>query len=253
MGQREAVIALAKRQVGVTEEPPGSNNVLYNTAYYGAYQDQPWCVTFLWWVFRELGLSGLFCGGTKTAYTVFVLSWAQSHGQWVTGGYRPGDMVLMKLGSGADPVDHIGLVTAVNGAALTTVEGNCGDAVREMTRSEVGILGAYRPEYGEEPSQTPQEEAPKESGTYTVRSGDTLWGIAETFLGSGARYPEILEANGLTSIIIYPGQVLRLPGQDGRQTVTVTIRSETWELLQLMAAGWGKTPGETIDEIVKAL
>lgn len=45
---------------------------------------------------------------------------------------------------------------------------------------------------------------------YTVKKGDTLWGIAKKHLGSGALYPEIKRINNLTSDIIYPGQVLRL-------------------------------------------
>ncbi|MDD4510664.1 MAG: N-acetylmuramoyl-L-alanine amidase [Oscillospiraceae bacterium] len=49
------------------------------------------------------------------------------------------------------------------------------------------------------------------SATYTVKQGDTLWGIAATFLGSGARYPEIQAANGLTSDVIKTGQVLKIP------------------------------------------
>ncbi len=47
--------------------------------------------------------------------------------------------------------------------------------------------------------------------TYTVKSGDTLWGIAQTQLGNGARYGEIKSLNGLSSDTIYPNQVLRLP------------------------------------------
>ncbi len=46
---------------------------------------------------------------------------------------------------------------------------------------------------------------------YTVKRGDSLWKIARTALGSGSRYTEIMELNGLTSDTIYPGQILRLP------------------------------------------
>lgn len=46
---------------------------------------------------------------------------------------------------------------------------------------------------------------------YTVKSGDTLWGISQKFLGSGAKYGLIMSANGLTSDLIYPGQVLNIP------------------------------------------
>ena len=47
--------------------------------------------------------------------------------------------------------------------------------------------------------------------SYTVREDDTLWGIAARFLGSGRRYPEIMELNGLHSDVIRAGMVLKMP------------------------------------------
>lgn len=47
--------------------------------------------------------------------------------------------------------------------------------------------------------------------TYIVKKGDSLWGIARKQLGSGARYPEIMSLNNLSSTAIYPGQVLKIP------------------------------------------
>lgn len=49
---------------------------------------------------------------------------------------------------------------------------------------------------------------------YTIKSGDTLWAIASKFLGNGAKYPEIFEAN--REVIedpdkIFPGQKIRIP------------------------------------------
>ena len=52
--------------------------------------------------------------------------------------------------------------------------------------------------------------------THTVEKGDSLWKIAETTLGSGARYTEIFEANRpmlSDPDKIYPGQVLRIPAE----------------------------------------
>ncbi|MCM1561333.1 MAG: N-acetylmuramoyl-L-alanine amidase [Butyrivibrio sp.] len=51
----------------------------------------------------------------------------------------------------------------------------------------------------------------KEDSTYTVRKNDTLWSIAAGQLGNGRRYKEIKELNGLSSDVIFAGQVLKLP------------------------------------------
>ena len=59
-------------------------------------------------------------------------------------------------------------------------------------------------------------EAPADAARmYTVKSGDTLSGIAQEMYGDANRYNEIFEANRpmLTDPnMIYPGQVLRIPG-----------------------------------------
>jgi LysM repeat protein len=52
--------------------------------------------------------------------------------------------------------------------------------------------------------------APASSGSYTIKSGDTLSGIAAR---NGVRLSDVLSANQLTmSSIIYPGQKLAIPG-----------------------------------------
>ena len=52
-------------------------------------------------------------------------------------------------------------------------------------------------------------------GTYTVKSGDSLWKIAATQLGSGSKWNSIYEANksviGGNPNLIYPGQKLTIP------------------------------------------
>jgi LysM repeat protein len=50
--------------------------------------------------------------------------------------------------------------------------------------------------------------------TYTVKKGDSLWKIAEKYLGAGSRYMEIYNANKSklkNSNTIYPGQILNIP------------------------------------------
>lgn len=46
---------------------------------------------------------------------------------------------------------------------------------------------------------------------YTVVRGDTLWGIAQSNLGSGIRWKEIYDLNNLSSTILQIGQKLKLP------------------------------------------
>lgn len=47
---------------------------------------------------------------------------------------------------------------------------------------------------------------------YHVVAGDCLWNIALDYMGAGNRYPEIKQANGLSSNVIYPNQVFIIPG-----------------------------------------
>jgi len=47
--------------------------------------------------------------------------------------------------------------------------------------------------------------------TYTVKKDDTLWAIAQRYLGSGTKYKEIKALNALNSDTIYPNQVLKIP------------------------------------------
>ncbi|MCL6597935.1 MAG: LysM peptidoglycan-binding domain-containing protein [Alicyclobacillus macrosporangiidus] len=58
----------------------------------------------------------------------------------------------------------------------------------------------------------PKPPTPK---TYTVKSGDTLWGIAKKLSGSGSNYTTLYQLNksviGPDPNLIKPGQVLRIP------------------------------------------
>ena len=49
--------------------------------------------------------------------------------------------------------------------------------------------------------------------SHTVVRGDTLWALANTYLGNGNRYKEIMSLNGMTSTTIKIGQVLKIPAK----------------------------------------
>lgn len=151
---RAAVLRIAEWQEGVVEMPSGSNKVKYNTAYYGkavSGRAFAWCLVFVWWVFREAGFN-LY----KTAScTAFVNRYqAFSPGQIVTGDYKPGDIVFFDFSGKRKKTEHCGIVEAVDGGSVLTVEGNTGTgndanggAVMRRVRSTGLITCAIRPGY----------------------------------------------------------------------------------------------------------
>ena len=149
------LLDIARQQIGVKESPPKSNNVRYNTWYYGrevsgaAY---PWCMVFVQWVFDQakvkLPIRTASCGALMRA--------AQSAGCWVTGDYRPGDVVIYDFPGGA-ATDHCGIVESVDGTYISAIEGNTsstsdadGGAVERRARKFAQIVGAVRPTYDKE-------------------------------------------------------------------------------------------------------
>ncbi len=62
----------------------------------------------------------------------------------------------------------------------------------------------------------PNTEISSGSRSHTVVRGDTLWGIAKKYYGSGGQYTKIYDANkgtiGSNPNKIYPGQVFMIPG-----------------------------------------
>ena len=122
MATINSLLELARRQLGVKEDPPGSNKVKYNTWYYGrevsgaAY---PWCMVFVQWVFDRASVKL----PTRTASCGALMRAAQAAGCWVTKGYRPGDVVIYDFPGGA-ATDHCGIVEAVDGSRASAIEGN---------------------------------------------------------------------------------------------------------------------------------
>lgn len=106
--------------------------------------------------------------------------------------------------------------TVVSGDNLTVIANKFGTTVDALVKAN-GIKnpnliypGDVLKIVKEAPQAAPAPSAPQYR-QYTVVSGDSLWAIAEKFLGNGSRYPEIKELNGLASDTIYAGDVLKIP------------------------------------------
>lgn len=146
------VINKALTEVGITEYPPNSNNVKYNTFFYGREvkgSQYPWCCSFVWWILSSCGIP---C--PKTALCTTMAEYFKKIGRWYT---KPqiGDLVFFKFKTNSRWTNHVGIVVDVHGDEITTVEGNTsvnsddnGGAVMKRKRSK-NIVGYGRPQYSD--------------------------------------------------------------------------------------------------------
>lgn len=89
-----------------------------------------------------------------------------------------------------------------------------GEAVNQEVKEKVILaMGNVEGIAAVEDTATAASDA-REPVFHTVEKGDTLWAISSKYLGKGARYNEIFEANRPMLSHpdkIYPGQMLRIP------------------------------------------
>jgi hypothetical protein len=95
--------------------------------------------------------------------------------------------------------------------------------VDEMTATEAATSGAgASPESSATPVDTGSMINPNAPKSYTVKRGDTLWGIASTFLRDPWLWPEVWYINPQVANphLIYPGDTLALAfGRDGKPII----------------------------------
>ena len=147
------IINTALAEVGITEYPPNSNKVKYNTAFYGkevSGSAYPWCCAFVWWVFAQNNP----CLVKKTASCQELGNWFNEQGNWHSDP-QIGDVVFFHFNTNDRWTNHCGIVKSINGNVIETIEGNTsvnsddnGGAVMIRQRSS-NIIGYGRPRYEE--------------------------------------------------------------------------------------------------------
>ena len=173
MAAAERVLSIARRELGTKESPANSNRVKYNAWYYGrevSGSAYPWCMVFVQWCFDQAGVPL----PVKTASCGAMRSAAQKAGQWVTGDYRPGDVVIYDFPGGA-ATDHTGIVEKVTASGVAAIEGNTsqsgsqsnGGQVCRKERPRSQIVGAVRPVFA--------AEAGEEDENMDVTRFEELW------------------------------------------------------------------------------
>lgn len=153
MASEQKILDIAAAELGYRETPAGSNRTKFG-AWYGL-DGQPWCMMFIQWVFWQAKSEHLL--PMKTGSCTALMQAAKTAGQWVTDGFRLGDVVLYDFSGEQKQPQHCGLLEAVQDEFVVTIEGNTGvgneangGAVMRRKRGVSLVVGAVRPKYEKE-------------------------------------------------------------------------------------------------------
>lgn len=139
----QQIVALAQRELGQAEFPPGSNDSTriaeYRTATAGSGVG-PWCAYFTSWLGQQAGMP-LGDNGQGYGRVDDVYAWAQRVGRAVPNGPgstpRPGDLIVWD--------EHIGIVEQVlPDGRVQTIEGNSSNQVKRNVHEAGSALGYVR-------------------------------------------------------------------------------------------------------------
>ena len=128
----QAIVNLVRNEIGVAEQPPGSNDspriAQFRQATAGSGVG-PWCAYFTSWAAREAGVP-LGDNGQGFGRVDDVYAWAQKAGKAIPNGEgvkpQPGDLIVWD--------EHIGVVESVAAdGTINTIEGNSSDKVSERS------------------------------------------------------------------------------------------------------------------------
>lgn len=152
MTNAERLLGVARSQVGIKENPVGSNNVQYNTWYYGRSvygSSYPWCMVFVQWCYAKTGIPLPY----KTASCGALLSWYKEHQKdCIVTKPQMGDIVIFDWPMTKSTTDHTGIFEKWDGKKIVTIEGNTaigndsnGGQVMVRTRDPKWVKAYIRP------------------------------------------------------------------------------------------------------------
>ena len=147
------LVTKARQEVGVVEVPANSNNVKYNTWFYGKNvggSKYPWCAAFVSYLFRS---EQNLC--KKTASCADMLEWFEGQNRIVKEP-KPGDIVFFHFSTNNRKANHVGIVIRIENDSIITIEGNTsvtsddnGGRVMQRKRKLKDIIAYARPAYSD--------------------------------------------------------------------------------------------------------
>jgi hypothetical protein len=134
----QQALQIAQGEVGVTEQPPGSNDSPRIAQYRQATAGSgigPWCAYFVSWAAQQAG-TPLGEVGQGFGSVSALGSWAQRTGRWSPAAAgqppQPGDLIVWGG-------QHVGIVESVDpDGSIHTIEGNSSTAVTRRTHGPDG-------------------------------------------------------------------------------------------------------------------
>jgi hypothetical protein len=177
VGSAPHVIEIAKGEIGTIEE--GDNLTKYGK--FTKADGLPWCGSFCNWVLAQAGVKVHSLVSTATGAHKF-----REIGRWHE---VPaiGDMAFMDFPhDGVDRISHIGIVVAIDGKTITTIEGNTsgtGDQrnggmvmVKQRTVGKE-VVGFGRPKYKPYKGEFPivEIQAPKKAAKAAKPAKEKKW------------------------------------------------------------------------------
>ncbi|HMP91559.1 MAG TPA: CHAP domain-containing protein [Phnomibacter sp.] len=143
-----SVIEIAKAEIGVMEDPPGSNWGPRVKEYLNSVDlniKAPWCMAFVYWCFQQA--ANTLGKGNPLVKTGGVLNhWNKTTGKKIAakeavdnpGLVKPGHIFIMDFGKGAG---HTGIVESVTGGFIKVIEGNTNEG---GSREGIGVFARTR-------------------------------------------------------------------------------------------------------------
>jgi hypothetical protein len=152
MSLKLEALKVALKEVGVKEEPKGSNSGKRVEEYLksvGLGKGFSWCMAYVYWCFKQASLelkitNPLIKTGGVLAH------WNQADKKYrVTTSPEPGDIFIMDFSKG---LGHTGIVESITASHINTIEGNASDnnggregyIVTKKSRAKTSIKGYLR-------------------------------------------------------------------------------------------------------------